>query len=53
MKYVVLIIDGASGWPVEALAGQTSLEAARTPNLDRLAREGALGMVYTETQARI
>ncbi|MFH0916326.1 MAG: cofactor-independent phosphoglycerate mutase [bacterium] len=47
MKYVVLIIDGASGWPVPVLAGRTSLEAARIPNLDRVAREGAVGMAHT------
>ena len=46
MKYVILIIDGASGWPVRALGGLTSLEAAHTPNLDRLAREGTLGVSY-------
>ncbi len=46
MKYVILIIDGASGWPAKALGGLTSLEAARTPNLDRLAREGTLGVSY-------
>jgi 2,3-bisphosphoglycerate-independent phosphoglycerate mutase len=45
VKYVVLIIDGASGWPAAALGGKTSLEAAVTPNLDRLAREGKTGMV--------
>ncbi len=45
MKHVVLIIDGASGWPVEALEGKTSLETAWTPNLDRLAREGLVGVV--------
>lgn len=44
VKYVVLIADGASGWPVAALGGLTSLEAAATPNLDRLAREGTVGM---------
>lgn len=44
MKYVVMIIDGASGWPAAALNGRTSLEAAQTPNLDRLAREGTVGM---------
>jgi len=44
VKNVVLIIDGASGWPVPAHGGRTSLEAARTPNLDRLAREGAAGI---------
>jgi len=30
---------------VEELGGRTSLEAARTPNLDRLAREGQVGLV--------
>ncbi len=47
MKYVVLIIDGASGWPVTSLGGRTSLEAARIPNLDRLAREATVGMAHT------
>jgi 2,3-bisphosphoglycerate-independent phosphoglycerate mutase len=47
MKYVVLIMDGASGLPVEALGGRTSLEAAVTPNLDRLAREGTVGLAHT------
>ena len=45
MKYVVLIIDGASGWPAAALGGRTSLETARIPNLDRLAQEGRVGTV--------
>jgi 2,3-bisphosphoglycerate-independent phosphoglycerate mutase len=44
VKHVVLIIDGASGWPFPAFGGRTSLEAARTPNLDRLAREGTVGL---------
>lgn len=47
MKYVVLIIDGASGWPASALGGRTSLEAARLPNLDRVAREGTVGVAHT------
>jgi 2,3-bisphosphoglycerate-independent phosphoglycerate mutase len=44
LKYVVLIVDGASGWPVASLAGRTALEAAHTPNLDRLAQEGTAGL---------
>ncbi len=44
LKYVVLIIDGASGWPTAANGGRTSLEAAHTPHLDRLAFEGRVGM---------
>ena len=46
-KALVLIIDGAAGWPVDELGGLTALEAARTPNLDRLAREGIVGMSRT------
>ncbi len=44
-KAVVLIIDGASGWPAAALGGKTALEAAYTPHLGQLAREGLVGMV--------
>ncbi len=47
MKYVVLIPDGAADWPVPALGGKTPLEAAVTPNLDRIAREGECGRVRT------
>ncbi len=50
MKYVVLVIDGASGWPLAALGDRTSLEAAHTPNLDRLARQATLGMAHTVPQ---
>lgn len=47
MKYVVIIIDGAAGWPLASKGGRTSLELARTPNLDAMAREGSVGMVRT------
>ena len=47
MKYVVVILDGASGWPHDALGGRTSLQSASTPNLDRMAREGTVGMART------
>ncbi|HZK49762.1 MAG TPA: cofactor-independent phosphoglycerate mutase [Thermoleophilia bacterium] len=47
MKYVVLITDGASGWPVETFAGRTTLEAAEMPNLDRMARTGVVGLAAT------
>lgn len=46
-KSVVLILDGAAGWPHEALGGLTTLEAARTPNLDAITPEGILGLVRT------
>ena len=50
LKYVVLIMDGASGWPVEAFAGRTSLETAHLPLLDRLSTEGLVGLAHTVPQ---
>jgi len=50
MKYIVLIIDGASGWPLPERGGQTCLELARTPNLDAMVKEGRLGMTPTVPQ---
>lgn len=44
MKYVMVIPDGASDEPHPALGGLSPLEAARTPNMDRIAREGQLGL---------
>jgi 2,3-bisphosphoglycerate-independent phosphoglycerate mutase len=41
-KIILLILDGLGGIPMEP-GGQTALEAAATPNLDRLARQGATG----------
>jgi len=42
-KIVLLVIDGLGGLP-RTVDGQTELEAAATPNLDRLAEEGTLGL---------
>ncbi|MFC1927148.1 cofactor-independent phosphoglycerate mutase [Chloroflexota bacterium] len=47
MKYCVLIIDGAAGWPLAAHGGKTCLELARTPNLDAVAEAGIVGLVRT------
>ena len=47
MKYVVVILDGASGWPLEELGGRTTLQAASTPHLDALARQGLVGLAQT------
>jgi len=41
-KIVMLVADGLGGLPVEP-GGPTELEAAKTPNLDDLARKGILG----------
>ena len=45
MKYIVLIPDGAADYPLDEFDGRTPLEAARTPNMDRIAREGTGGLV--------
>jgi 2,3-bisphosphoglycerate-independent phosphoglycerate mutase len=42
-KIVLLVLDGLGGLPVEP-GGPTELEAAVTPNMDRLAREGSVGL---------
>lgn len=47
MKYVVVILDGAAGWPLSDLGGKTTLESAQTPHLDALARTGLLGCAQT------
>ncbi len=47
MKFVIVQGDGMSDYPVESLGGLTPLEKARTPNLDRMANQGALGSVRT------
>ena len=47
MKYAIIIPDGAADEPLPQLGGKTPLEAAHTPNMDRLAREGVLGTART------
>jgi len=47
MKYIVLIMDGAAGWPLTNRDGRTCLELAYKPNLDSLARRGVLGLART------
>ena len=47
MKYCILIMDGAAGLPLPERGGKTSLELARTPNLDAMVPEGILGLVRT------
>ena len=47
MKYVVLLGDGMADWAVESLGGKTPLAHAKTPHMDRIAREGTLGLIDT------
>ena len=45
MKYIIILGDGMSDEPVEALGGKTPLEYANIPVMDALASGGELGMV--------
>ena len=42
MKYAIVIPDGAADEPQESLGGKTPLEAAHTPNMDRVAAMGVV-----------
>ncbi|MEM0135137.1 MAG: 2,3-bisphosphoglycerate-independent phosphoglycerate mutase [Thermoplasmatales archaeon] len=45
MKILLIIADGLGDRPFTALDRKTSLEAARKPNLNTLAREGMIGLI--------
>src|SRR5262245_47606593 len=47
MKCVVIVGDGMADEPIAELGGKTPLEVARTPNLDRMAARGILGLTRT------
>ena len=44
---VYVLLDGVGDLPHPDLQGMTPLEAAKTPNMDRLARNGAMGQVIS------
>jgi 2,3-bisphosphoglycerate-independent phosphoglycerate mutase len=43
MKYAIVIPDGCADEAQESLGGKTPLQAAHTPNMDRIARMGVVG----------
>jgi 2,3-bisphosphoglycerate-independent phosphoglycerate mutase len=47
MKYLIVLGDGMADEPVGELGGLTPLEAAHTPAMDRIARDGAMGQLQT------
>ena len=47
MKYIVVLYDGMADYPVPKFDGKTPMEMAKKPNLDRLARNGEVGLVKT------
>ncbi len=44
MKYIILVGDGMPDTPLPELGGRTAIEAANTPNMDAIAKNGALGL---------
>ena len=47
LKYIVLVGDGMADQAIEGLDMRTPLEAARTPNMDFMVKNGLLGRVKT------
>jgi len=47
LKYLTLLTDGLSDRPIDKLGGKTILQVANTPNLDKLAKSGIVGLIHT------
>lgn len=47
MKYIVIVGDGMADRPLKGLGDKTPLQKAFTPNMDKLTKEGMIGMVRT------
>ena len=47
MKYIIILCDGMADEPLDELGGRTPVEAARTVNMDSLAKVSEIGMVRT------
>jgi 2,3-bisphosphoglycerate-independent phosphoglycerate mutase len=47
MKSIIIVGDGMSDYPIERLGGRTPLQASKKPNIDRIAREGRVGLFST------
>ncbi|MCK9603592.1 MAG: alkaline phosphatase family protein [Candidatus Omnitrophica bacterium] len=45
-KIIYVVLDGLGDLPIKELGDKTPLEAAFTPNMDRLAQKGRTGLVY-------
>jgi 2,3-bisphosphoglycerate-independent phosphoglycerate mutase len=45
-KILYIVLDGLGDLPLKELGDKTPLEAALTPNMDRLAQKGKTGLVY-------
>ncbi len=50
-KILYIVLDGLGDLPLKELNNKTPLEAAATPNMDRLAQKGKTGFVYPVGEA--
>ncbi|MCX8171844.1 MAG: alkaline phosphatase family protein [Candidatus Bathyarchaeota archaeon] len=46
-KLIYVVIDGMGDLPIKELGDRTPLESAEKPNMDLLAKNGKLGLMYT------
>ena len=46
-KYIILLGDGMSDWPIASLGNKTPLEKANIPDIDFIAKNGISGLVKT------
>ena len=46
-KFCIILGDGMADEPISELSGRTPLEAAHTPNMDLISKEGAMGLLQT------
>lgn len=47
MKTVIILGDGMADFPLKNFSGKTPLEMAKKPNMDRLCKDGEIGLVKT------
>ncbi len=47
MKYIIILADGCSDYPIEKLGGKTPLMAADTPEIDALCTKSRCGLLKT------
>ena len=47
MKHIIILGDGMADWPIASLGNKTILQAAHTPYMDKLAKEGRCGQLVT------
>ena len=45
MKYIIIVPDGMTDLPLKQLNNSTPMVEAKTPNMDKLAKEGIVGKV--------